>query len=134
MKQKNAEIGKDAVTIISTGVIFEGRIKSNGNVRIDGTVNGDVFAEGNVTVGETGQINGEVKAGVITIGGKVTGTVNAKDKVILESKSSLKGDLISKILVVEEGASFDGKSSMNGTHTAASNIPPEENKGNEKTV
>ena len=64
MKTKDTALGKDAVTIISTGVVFEGRIKSNGNVRIDGKVEGNIDAQGNVTVGEKGEINGEVKAGV----------------------------------------------------------------------
>jgi cytoskeletal protein CcmA (bactofilin family) len=48
----------------------------------------------------------------ISIGGKVEGTVNAKEKLVLESKAVLKGDLITKILVVEAGAMFEGKSSM----------------------
>lgn len=134
MKTKNETVGKDAVTIISAGVVFEGKIKSNGNVRVDGTINGDIDAAGNVTVGESGEINGEIKAGVITVGGSINGTVESKEKVILETKSCLKGDLITKILVVEEGATFDGKSSMNGSPAAKSYSSPVENKGNEKTV
>ncbi len=112
MKQRSENIGKDEVTIISAGVTIEGKLNSNGNVRIDGLVNGDVFAEGNVTVGENGEINGEVNSNVITIGGRVNGSVNAKEKLVMEAKSSLKGDLLTKILVIEAGAKFDGNSKM----------------------
>jgi len=42
----------------------------------------------------------------------VVGSVNAKEKIIMESKANLKGDIFTKILVVEAGARFDGKSNM----------------------
>ena len=109
---KNNGIGKDEVTIISAGVTIEGKISSNGSIRIDGLVNGDVSANENITVGESGEINGEINAEVISVGGKVIGTLIAREKLTLESKSVLKGDLNSKILIVEAGAKFDGKSIM----------------------
>ncbi len=112
MKMKSTEIGKDEVTTISGGVIIEGKLSSNGNVRIDGKVNGDINAQGSVNIGENGEVTGEMNADVINIGGKVTGTVNAKEKLVLESKSVLKGDLVTKILVIEAGAYFEGKSNM----------------------
>jgi cytoskeletal protein CcmA (bactofilin family) len=113
LKMKSNEMGRDEISTISGGVIIEGKLTSNGNVRIDGRVNGDVNANGNVIVGENGEINGEVNADIINLGGKVTGTVNAREKLVLEAKSILKGDLVTKILVIEAGAYFEGKSSMN---------------------
>jgi cytoskeletal protein CcmA (bactofilin family) len=104
--------GDEQVTIIGTGVVIEGKLSSTGDVRIDGNVKGDIKANGNVTVGETGEVDGQIYAEVITLGGKVLGSINAKDKLVLESKASLKGDIVTKILVVEAGAKFDGKSSM----------------------
>lgn len=112
MKYKNEIIGKDEVTIIGAGVVLEGKLSSNGNIRVDGAINGDITANGSVTVGETGEITGEIKAEVISIGGKVTGSINSKEKVVLESKAVLKGDIVTKILVVEAGAIFDGSSKM----------------------
>lgn len=121
MKMKNNNIGKDEVTIISAGVLIEGKLSSNGNIRIDGTINGDVFAEGNITVGESGEINGQLNAEVVNVGGRVNGSINAKEKLTLESKSNLKGDLVTKILVIEGGALFEGKSSMSGNASSESN-------------
>lgn len=114
MKPKNFENGTDEVTIISSGVVIEGKLSSKGNVRVDGVVKGDVNVSGNVTIGESGDINGEINADVITVSGKIVGKLNAKEKVVLESKAMLKGDLVAKILVVEAGAKFDGNSKMDG--------------------
>lgn len=112
MKTNSKGNTMEEVTIISSGVVIEGKVSSNGNVRVDGTVKGDIVAQGNLTVGEHGTIQGQLTGDVVSIGGKVEGTVNAKDKLVLESKAVLKGDLITKILVVEAGAMFEGKSSM----------------------
>jgi cytoskeletal protein CcmA (bactofilin family) len=112
---KTRENGKDEVTIISSGVVLEGKLSSNGDVRIDGSVNGDIQAKGNVTVGEHGDVNGEINAENITVGGKASGSVIAKEKLTLESKAVLKGDLTTKILVVEAGAKFEGNSRMGST-------------------
>lgn len=118
MKPKSFENGNDEVTIISSGVVIEGKLSSKGNVRVDGTVKGDVNVNGNVTIGESGDINGQVNADIITVGGKVVGKLNAKEKVVLEGKAMLKGDLVAKILVVEAGAKFDGNSKMDESTTA----------------
>ena len=104
--------GDEQVTIIGTGVVIEGKLSSTGDVRIDGNVKGDIKANGNVTVGESGEVDGQIHADIITLGGKVMGSINAKDKLVLESKAALKGDIVTKILVVEAGAKFDGKSNM----------------------
>jgi len=114
-KYKTESVGKDEVTIIGAGVVLEGKLSSNGNIRVDGAINGDIIANGNVTVGETGEITGEIKAEVISIGGKIIGSINAKEKAVLESKAVLKGDIVTKILVVEAGAIFDGNSKMSDT-------------------
>ena len=99
----------EEATIISRGVKIEGKITSSGNIRIDGEIQGDIFSESNVTIGEVAKVKGQINANVITIGGKVSGIVRAKDKLILDSKSNLKGDIFTKNLVIEEGAKFDGK-------------------------
>jgi len=119
LKVKNSGVGKDEVTIISAGVLIEGKITSNGNIRVDGAVNGNVFADGNITVGENGEVNGEITGEVVALGGKVIGSVTAKDKLTLESKSYLKGDIVTKILVIDAGAVFDGRSQMNSESVPA---------------
>ena len=105
-------IKSEETTIISKGVKIEGKIASSGNITVDGEVQGNILSQNKVTVGENGQVDGQINAEVITIGGKVTGTVKAKEKLVLESKGNLNGDIFTKILVVEAGAKFDGQSKM----------------------
>lgn len=117
MKNKNITPDKNEVTIISAGVVIEGKVSSSGNIRIDGIINGDVNAQGNITVGEHGQIKGQINADNVVVGGKIFGTVNAKEKFVLESDSILNGDVITKILVISPGARFNGNSKMTGNET-----------------
>ena len=105
----------EETTIISRGVKIEGKITSSGNIRIDGEIQGDIFCESNITIGEGAKVNGQIDANVITIGGKVSGTVRAKEKLVLDSKGNLKGDIFAKILLVEAGAKFDGKCKTGGS-------------------
>jgi cytoskeletal protein CcmA (bactofilin family) len=113
LKNKQFEgVKSEEITIISNGVKIEGKITSSGNIRIDGELQGDILSQSDVIIGELGQVNGQINANVITIGGKVSGIVRAKEKLILDSKSNLKGDIFTKTLVVEAGAMYDGKSKM----------------------
>ena len=113
MKNTPFEDGKsEEITIISNGVKLEGKITTSGNIRVEGEIQGDIVSQSNVTIGENGQVNGKINASVIMIGGKVSGSVSAKEKLVLESKANLKGDIFTKILVVEAGAKFYGNSKM----------------------
>lgn len=108
------ESHSEDVSIISAGVKIDGNLHSEGNVRIDGTINGNVSINGNLTIGDSCLINGEVNARSVNMNGKVEGKVIVAEKLRLESKSVLKGDLFAKILIIEEGALFNGNSKMNG--------------------
>lgn len=107
------ETHAEEVSIISSGVKIEGNLFSEGNVRIDGMIVGNLSINGNLTIGESSHIQGEIKAKNITMGGKIEGKVTAAETLRMESKSMLRGDLFARTLVIEEGAIFDGHSSMN---------------------
>lgn len=102
----------DETTIISHGVKIDGKLTSSGNIRVEGEIQGDVSSQRNVVVGERGKVNGQINADSITIGGKVSGTVKANKKLLLDPTGNLKGDIFTKILVIEAGAKFDGNSKM----------------------
>jgi len=112
----------DEATVISKGVKIEGKLSCSGNIRLDGEVQGDISSQGVVIIGEFGKVNGQINADNITIGGMVTGTVRAKDKVVLEAKANLKGDIITKILMVEAGAIFNGNTKMGDSGNVGAQI------------
>lgn len=117
MSKKENGYSED-VSILSDGVNIEGKLSSNGNVRIDGKINGDVSVKGNLTLGSSAEIKGQVSAKNMTVSGKVEGVLKIEEKLTLEASSVIKGDIITKILVVIEGAKFDGKSSMTNNSTS----------------
>ena len=102
----------EEATVISRGIKIEGTLSCSGNIRLDGEVQGDISSVGVVIIGENGKVNGQIIADSITIGGRVAGTVRAKDKVVLEAKANLKGDIITKLMMVEAGAIFNGNTKM----------------------
>ncbi len=107
-------------TIIGKGTKIEGTINLEGATRIDGTVNGKLIANDIVTVGSTGVVKAEIRARSIVIGGRVEGNLIASEKVELQAKSELVGDITSKSLLVEHGAIFHGNSKMKDSAPAPS--------------
>jgi cytoskeletal protein CcmA (bactofilin family) len=100
------------LSLIGSSVKVTGSITTSGSIRVDGKVDGDVLAEGDLILGEGGEINGNVKGRAVNLGGKITGSVDASEKITLEAKCSLNGNISSRVLVIEPGAVFNGKSSM----------------------
>lgn len=105
------------INIIASGTVIEGKISAQGGMRIDGRVIGNVHVNGNLTIGITGEVNGDIEAKNAIIGGKVNGTIVVAEKLIFESKAVVKGDIKASKLVVDEGAIFDGKCIMTATST-----------------
>lgn len=93
-------------SIISESLTIEGNLISEGEVQIDGTVNGDVAAA-NLTVGQSAVINGEIDASVLTIRGYVDGRIKGEEISIM-STATVKGDVIHTSLSIEPGAKIDG--------------------------
>lgn len=112
MGLKKDSTSPENVSILSGGVKIDGNFYSEGNVRIDGRIKGNVTVTGTLTLGEHSVVEGEVSAKTVTLSGRVEGKIIAQERVKLDQKSVLKGDLITKYLVVEEGALFEGRSLM----------------------
>lgn len=95
-----------APSILSADLSVKGSIASEGEVQLDGAVEGDVRAA-SLTIGEDASINGEVIAENVVIRGRVNGSVRAR-QVQLASTARVEGDIIHATLAVESGAFFDG--------------------------
>jgi cytoskeletal protein CcmA (bactofilin family) len=103
---------KGLYTMLGESTIFEGTITVPHSLRIDGRVKGRIEAGEVLTVGPTGVIEADIKAKSAIIGGKVTGNVMVDDRVELEAKASVIGDIRTRDLVINEGAVFQGNCSM----------------------
>ena len=99
--------GKD---VLSSDVEIKGSIKFQKELLIDGKVEGEINSDGVLTIGENADIRGEIKTKSITVFGKVHGNITVAERCELKSKCTLQGDLKAARLVIEEGATFIGKS------------------------
>ncbi len=123
-KGGNSESSSTEMNIISKGTFIDGQVKTESSLQIHGKVKGSIRCNNMLRVGESGQIEGDVEANNANIGGKIKGKLIVKEKLVLESKSSLVGELKAAKLVIEEGAVFDGTSDMGVEKSKQSSAPP----------
>ena len=103
---KNGSAPGSRMSVISSGTSMIGNLCSDGVIRIDGEVFGDVSAN-SVTVGQTGRVDGTVHAKEVIILGCVTGSIDGTD-VHIESTARVQGDVRHSVLSVKPGAQIDG--------------------------
>lgn len=99
---------KDVHTMIGADAVIQGNVTCQGGVAVYGKVFGDVVSEGPVRVARGGEVHGNVQANDSQIGGMVDGNVRVENRAVLGSECNLKGDIVYKTLVIEEGAQFQG--------------------------
>ncbi|MFQ5863720.1 MAG: polymer-forming cytoskeletal protein [bacterium] len=99
-------------TIIGKGSTFEGTLKVQSTLRVDGKVKGKITTSDSLVVGKEGDINGEVAVKNAIVGGKLRGKLQASGKVVFEANSVFNGELKTSKLVIDEGAIFEGVCSM----------------------
>lgn len=99
-------------TLIGEGSSFEGKIKSEAGLRVEGQIIGDIECEGDVTIGENGIARSHVRARNVIIAGQVTGNVSASGKLTIKATGKLRGNLSAQELSIESGGVFHGLSKM----------------------
>lgn len=104
-----------SVNIIGAGTTIEGDIKSEGDVRIDGTLNGSLSTKGKLVLGATGSVEGEIVCQNADISGTINGKIKVAELLSLKNSTKLTGDIITNKLSIEPGASFSGSCTMAGS-------------------
>lgn len=97
---------KPGASVLSSDLTVKGNIKTTGDIRIEGVVEGDVHAH-LLTIGENAKIKGEVVADDIVVNGRIIGLLRGL-KVRLLSTARVEGDIIHKTIAIESGANFEG--------------------------
>ena len=96
---------------------FHGKLVFSGFVRIDGSFQGDILGGDMLIAGEGARIEGNILVDNIIISGEVSGNLVVKEKVEIDAKGRFFGDVISSVLVVQEGAVFEGNCRMDRGRT-----------------
>lgn len=105
--------------ILSKDVEIKGSIKFTNELIIDGKIEGEIISDGNLTVGENADIKGEIKTKSVTVLGKIQGNITVQERCELKTRAHLIGDLRAARVIIEEGATFVGKSEVTSGGGAA---------------
>lgn len=102
----------NGTTLISSGTSLKGDISSNGDLRIDGTIVGNITSSAKIIIGASGVVEGDINGNQADIVGKVSGNVRAKELLQLRGESVVSGNLYAGKLQVEPSATFNGQCFM----------------------
>jgi cytoskeletal protein CcmA (bactofilin family) len=108
------------INLISTGTDIVGDVKSSGDIRIDGTLSGNLNTKGKVVIGPTGKVKGEVICKNSEVAGLIEGKIIVGQLLNLKASSKIYGDISTAKLSIEPGAMFTGTCKMNDTEVNAS--------------
>jgi cytoskeletal protein CcmA (bactofilin family) len=100
------EVAKAVPSIVSADLIVEGSLTSNGEIQVDGAVNGDIRCKA-LIVGAKGSVTGEIVAQTVRMHGTIKGMIRAKS-VFLASTARMSGDVEHESLAIEPGAYMEG--------------------------
>lgn len=96
----NAFLGK--------GTDFNGKLAFEGTVRLDGKFSGEIFSPGILIIGESAVINADVSVNTLILSGELTGNIEAKTRVEIHAPGKVYGNIITPVLVIDEGVLFEG--------------------------
>src|SRR5688572_11437937 len=102
----------NGTTLISSGTTLKGDINSNSDLRIDGTIIGNITCSAKIVIGANGVVEGDIAGVQADIVGRVSGNVRAKELLQLRGECVVSGNLYAGKLQVEPTATFNGQCHM----------------------
>jgi cytoskeletal protein CcmA (bactofilin family) len=105
------------INLISTGTDITGDIKSSGDIRIDGSLTGNLNTKGKVVIGPTGKVKGEVICKNSEIAGYLEGKIMVGQLLNLKASSKINGEIATAKLSIEPGAVFSGNCKMSDSES-----------------
>jgi len=118
---KYNETENNTINLISNGTDITGDIKSTGDIRIDGSLTGNLNTKGKIVIGPTGKVNGEIVCKNSEVSGIVEGRVIVSQLLNLKASSRIIGDIVTSKLSIEPGAIFSGTCKMSENNNNGGN-------------
>jgi len=108
---------KEAETIIGQSVKVKGNFQGQGNIIIEGELEGSVKTDNFLFIGEKAKIIASVSAKNANIGGKINGNINVEGFLEIKASAKINGDIKASKISIEKGATFNGNCVMNKEQT-----------------
>jgi len=111
-QNQNSQPGSFSASIIAVGNVISGNIEAEGDIRIDGTIKGNVFSKAKILIGAEGLVEGNINCREADINGQVYGNINTQELLHLKGNASVSGDIHTAKLFIEPTVSFNGQCHM----------------------
>lgn len=122
-KKETQAATQGILNIIGQGTKLTGDLSSNGDIRIDGAIEGQIKVTQRLVIGNTGKVLGNIESEFATVAGHIKGNVVVKQVLELKPSAKIDGDIIAGKVIIEAGAQFNGRCTMNmGPPAAVPNI------------
>ena len=118
-KSTNGNGDTNVHNLISQGTTIKGDIETDGDLRIDGGLIGNIITKGKLVIGDSASIEGTIKCENADISGKVVAKVTVSQLIVLKEASRFSGDIITKKISIEPGAVFSGNCQMASENLSA---------------
>ena len=132
-KEKTQKPKVMEINVVAKNTAIIGDIISEGDFRIDGTLEGNIKTKGRVIIGVSGSVKGKIDAVNSDIEGKFSGDLLVQETLTIKATAVISGDVVIGKLSVEPGATFNASCSMRGAIKEL-NKPNEQQKLSEKTA
>ena len=113
-KEKPQKTNVMEINVIAKNTSIIGDIISEGDFRIDGTLEGNVKTKGRVIIGVEGFVKGKIDAVNSDIEGKFSGELLVQETLTIKATATISGEVVIGKLSVEPGATFNASCSMKG--------------------
>jgi len=109
MKRKAED---EIISLLGKGAELNGEVTFTNGLRVEGIIKGKVRSEAILEIGPGGLVDAEVNIRKISINGEFRGVIHASDRVEIRKNGKVFGDIFSPCLIIEAGATFDGRCNM----------------------
>ena len=113
--------GGNGTTLISAGTTLKGDISSNADLRIDGTIIGNINCTAKIVIGSSGLVEGDIFGNHADIVGKISGNIRVKELLQLRGECVVNGNIYAAKLQIEPTATFNGQCHMGANVVDMSN-------------
>ena|ERR1041385_1064144 len=107
-RRRIAPTASDGYSVIDAHLSVAGDISTDGTVRVDGRIEGALHRADTLIIGAGGVVIGNIEAREVVVGGELTGDVASRDRVEVQKTATVRGDIRSAAVMLEEGGTVHG--------------------------